>query len=99
MSHTYSSEAVFQVFVNLYDINVIPLDAANIAITVQNTVISNGGFIDPSICGNSDGQVIIGGIGNGNLSWTGTNPGNILSYNLGDVIPSLMAGTYDFIPF
>jgi hypothetical protein len=59
-------------------------------------VIADGGFINPTTCAGADGQITIAGIGTGDLTWTGTNPGNIIAYNLGDVIPNLNAGNYDF---
>jgi hypothetical protein len=59
-------------------------------------VIADGGFTDPTTCAGTDGRITISGTGTGDLSWTGTNPGNVLGYNLGDQILNLSAGTYDF---
>jgi large repetitive protein len=95
-SHTYNNEGVYTVYATVYDQFLVVLEVASTIITVENLAISDGGFTDPTTCGGTDGTITIAGTGTGDLSWTGTNPGNIVGYNLGDPILNLSAGTYDF---
>jgi hypothetical protein len=96
VSHTYNNEGVFIVSSSIYDEFDNLLDAATITITVDSLLIVDGGFTDPTRCEGTDGTITISGTGTGDLSWTGTNPGNIAAYNLGDQITGLTAGMYNF---
>jgi large repetitive protein len=94
--HVYNNEGFYTVYATVYDQFLNVLELASTTITVENLAISDGGFTDPTTCGGNDGEITISGVGMGNLSWTGTNPGNVFGYTLGDPITGLSAGNYDF---
>jgi hypothetical protein len=59
-------------------------------------VITLGNIVNPTGCGNSNGEIEILGTGSGTLTWTGTSSGSI-SAILPIIIPNLGEGSYDFI--
>ena len=58
-------------------------------------IISLGNTLNPTGCGNSDGEIEILGNGSGTLSWTGTSSGSLVT-SLPINLNTFPAGVYDF---
>lgn len=68
-------------------------DATVTAIPQPGSTITLGTVNNPSVCGGSDGSIIVQGNGSGTITWNGSSPGTAIG-TLPYTITGLSAGTY-----